>query len=189
VISYENGDEPGLSVFFDVYGFDADNLEPGSFINGDDVLVLFIGQGLAGDPGDGSVAPVQDKYGVVGVDGTGEVWEYADGYAYRLPGAAPSVDFNPDDWFFGGADSLQGDDEEQSLQLILDLTDPGVHECGGGSECPEDFDGDGEVNVDDLLSLLGVWGQSDVPQDLDGSGTVEVNDLLQLLGAWGPCEG
>ena len=51
---------------------------------------------------------------------------------------------------------------------------------------PEDLNGDGCVNVTDLLILLGNWGA-------DGSGAelaepydlVNVSDLLVLLGAWG----
>jgi hypothetical protein len=49
---------------------------------------------------------------------------------------------------------------------------------------PGDINGDGEVNVDDLLILLGAWGTSDPDADLDGSGTVDVDDLLILLGSW-----
>jgi hypothetical protein len=51
---------------------------------------------------------------------------------------------------------------------------------------PGDIDGDGEVAVDDLLTLLGDWGDCpDCPADLDGDGSVTVNDLLILLGNWG----
>jgi hypothetical protein len=54
---------------------------------------------------------------------------------------------------------------------------------------PGDLDGDGDVDVFDLLALLGVWGPcpdaSDCPADLDGSGAVDVFDLLILLGNWG----
>jgi hypothetical protein len=53
--------------------------------------------------------------------------------------------------------------------------------------CAEDLNGDGVVNVIDLLALLGAWGQAGVPEDLDGSGTVDVGDLLMLLAAWGAC--
>jgi hypothetical protein len=48
-----------------------------------------------------------------------------------------------------------------------------------------DIDGDGVVDVEDLLLLLGDWG--DCPgclADLDGNGVVDVSDLLILLGSW-----
>jgi hypothetical protein len=57
--------------------------------------------------------------------------------------------------------------------------------------CPGDIDGSGDVGVDDLLALIGVWGPcgdpSDCPEDLDGSGEVDVDDLLALIGAFGGC--
>ena len=57
-----------------------------------------------------------------------------------------------------------------------------------GNPCPSDLDGSGEVDVKDLLILLGAWGPNKGhPADLDGSGEVDVKDLLILLGAWGPC--
>jgi hypothetical protein len=52
-----------------------------------------------------------------------------------------------------------------------------------------DLNGDGVVNVSDLLILLGAWGDCpqgrDCPADLNGDGTVNVSDLLILLANWG----
>ena len=60
-----------------------------------------------------------------------------------------------------------------------------------GACCPGDIDGSGDVGVDDLLALIGVWGPcgdpSDCPEDLNGSGAVDVDDLLTLIGAFGGC--
>ena len=53
--------------------------------------------------------------------------------------------------------------------------------------CAEDIDGDGEVDVADILILIANWGSSDPAYDLDGNGTVSVSDLLLLIAAWGPC--
>ena len=53
------------------------------------------------------------------------------------------------------------------------------------SECPADFDGDGDVDTADLLHLLGAWGTPD--GDVDGDGDTDTADLLALLGAWGQC--
>jgi sugar lactone lactonase YvrE len=48
-----------------------------------------------------------------------------------------------------------------------------------------DIDGDGLVNVADLLILLADWGVCpDCPADLDGDGNVAVSDLLILLANW-----
>ncbi len=50
---------------------------------------------------------------------------------------------------------------------------------------PADVNGDGAVNVFDLLELLGAWGIcGQCPQDINNSGAVDVFDLLLLLGAW-----
>jgi hypothetical protein len=56
---------------------------------------------------------------------------------------------------------------------------------------PADLNGDGVVDVADLLELLAQWGAcADPPEpctaDLDGNGQVDVADLLQLLAAWDP---
>ena len=87
---------------------------------------------------------------------------------------------------FGGSVSASGDtaviaaagDEPAGSAYVFDLA------CGG---CPEDINGDGTVNVLDLLAVLAAWGQSGVPEDINGDGTVNVFDLLEVLAAWGPC--
>ena len=49
-----------------------------------------------------------------------------------------------------------------------------------------DVNGDGVVDVTDLLMLLEQWGACDSPcaADVDGSGDVDVNDALQVLADW-----
>jgi len=53
-------------------------------------------------------------------------------------------------------------------------------------ECPEDINGDGVVNTEDLLILLGNWGNGG-DGDIDDNGVVNTADLLLLLAAWGDC--
>jgi glucose/arabinose dehydrogenase len=48
-----------------------------------------------------------------------------------------------------------------------------------------DLDADGNVGINDLLTLLADWGQGDVAADLDMDGTVGISDLLLLLANWG----
>ena len=97
--------------FFDVYGFDPDFFDLGAFINGDDVVALFLGPAT----GDGSDATLVDLYGVIGTDGSGEPWEYTDGYSFRNPDATTdNGTFELSQWTFGGANSLEGADATES---------------------------------------------------------------------------
>lgn len=56
------------------------------------------------------------------------------------------------------------------------------------TSCPADLNGDGVIDVSDLLLLLAAWGD-DPGQgaDLNGDCVVDVSDLLMLLSAWGDC--
>ena len=56
-----------------------------------------------------------------------------------------------------------------------------------GDSCEADINGDAEVNVTDLLFVVGDWGQSNVPSDINQDGVVNVTDLLLVVDAWGPC--
>lgn len=58
----------------------------------------------------------------------------------------------------------------------------------GGDPCPEDVDGNGDVNVDDLIAVILGWGLcSGCPEDIDGNGDVNVDDLIAVILAWGLC--
>lgn len=55
--------------------------------------------------------------------------------------------------------------------------------------CPEDVNFDGEVNVDDLFTVLSAWGQcGECDEDLNSDGVVDIDDIFAVLGAWGPCD-
>jgi hypothetical protein len=86
---------------------------------------------------------------------------------------------------------------EVYVRWTMGSTDAGWQYCGWNiddveiwgvepmSECPADFDGDGDVDTADLLFLLGAWGTPD--GDVDGDGDTDTADLLALLAAWGEC--
>ena len=55
-------------------------------------------------------------------------------------------------------------------------------------DCPADLNGDGFVNVIDLLMLIGSFGPCEgCPADFGDDGFVGVLDLLEVLGQWGVC--
>ena len=50
---------------------------------------------------------------------------------------------------------------------------------------PEDVNGDGNVDVVDLLAVVGAWGPCKVcNEDINGDSMVDVVDLLAVIGAW-----
>ena len=55
------------------------------------------------------------------------------------------------------------------------------------STTPGDVDGDGDVDVDDLMSLIASYGSScsGCPEDIDGDWDVDVDDLMILLSNYG----
>ncbi len=81
----------------------------------------------------------------------------------------------------GTADIVQifGDPSlDQDQDGILDICEP----------CPADVSGNGAVDADDILMVLGGWGPcTDCPADIDGDGLVGVNDILEIISGWGDC--
>jgi len=59
--------------------------------------------------------------------------------------------------------------------------------------CTADFNGDGYVNVIDMLGLLAHWGPcppgASCPWDLNGDEVVDILDFLDLFFSWGICPG
>ena len=82
-------------------------------------------------------------------------------------------------------------DQDLDLALIDEIADVVILSKNSGTSILGDLDGDGWVEVLDLLLLLADWGECPDPcppvcaGDLDGDCVVGVVDLLILLGAWG----
>ena len=61
--------------------------------------------------------------------------------------------------------------------------------------CPADVSpapaGNGVVNIDDLLTVIGAWNHTGTPGtmlgDVTGNGVVNIDDLLAVISAWGGC--
>jgi len=89
---YVTNDSAAFVAFF---GFAADFNDGGlaSNVNGDDAVELFYN------------SEVIDVFGDINVDGTGQPWEYLDGWAYRVSGTGPDGNtFALSHWYFSGID-------------------------------------------------------------------------------------
>ena len=85
-------------VFQDFFGFAPDFTSAAASINGDDAIELFFN------------GEVVDIFGDINVDGTGEPWEYQDGWAYRQDDTGPDGDtFELANWSFSGPNALDGE--------------------------------------------------------------------------------
>ena len=129
--------------------------------------------GPDGKGGDGAV----DGWFTAGGVGVGE-------YRIELRGATyanASTDDCNENGKLDGCDIASGESMDVNLDGIPD-------EC----QCPEDIDGDTQVDFTDLLMLLAAWGECAPARgacdaDIDEDGFVDFEDLLLLLAAWGAC--
>jgi hypothetical protein len=81
--------------FFDFFGFYPNVLGGAANINGDDAIVLF----------ENNI--ISDVFGETTIDGTGQPWEYTDGWAYRRNATGPDGNlFIPGNWKFSGINEL-----------------------------------------------------------------------------------
>ena len=84
--------------FRDFLGFNADYIDIAAAINGDDAIELF------------KNSSVIDVFGDINVDGTGQPWEYLDGWAFRKDCTGPdSITFDIANWTFSGINVLDGE--------------------------------------------------------------------------------
>lgn len=51
-------------------------------------------------------------------------------------------------------------------------------------DCAADFNGDGDVNTQDVLSFLNAWAAGDPAADFNDDGVVNTQDVLAFLNAW-----
>ena len=79
------------------------------------------------------------------------------------------------------------------VSTYMPEVDMGAYESafrGGFTTCTYDGNGNGEIDIEDLLEILAAWGMTQgYPGALDGfcDGIITIQDLLALLAAWGPC--
>ncbi len=74
------------------------------------------------------------------------------------------------------------------------LDDLRMEKAQCAAACPADVNGDGGVNVADLLTVISSWGPcpappTTCPADINADTQVNVADLLGVISAWGACPG
>ena len=83
--------------FANFFGFAPDFMSTAINVNGDDAIELFRN------------GVVIDVFGTINVDGTGQPWEYTNGWAYRKLGTgADGSTFDLSSWDFSGVNALTG---------------------------------------------------------------------------------
>lgn len=171
---YINGSSDPAS-FISWFGFSPDTYDSAVNNNGDDVVEL-LEHGV-----------IIDVYGEPGVDGTGETWEYLDGWGYSNANRCPSAVFNPSDWYYSGKNALDGQTSNATATtpfptatLTTTCTAPSNDVCSNATALATDFDGalTGEVLTNATIDLTsscsgnvpGVW--YNVNTDADGGDLV-----------------
>lgn len=122
----QSSSNDGQLVFESTYGFAADLYTSAFFSNGDDRYIL-----ATADDGGGVATVLADIHGQIDTDGTGQPWEYLDGYAYRLPSVVDGNGgvFALGEWFHSGVNGLEdaGGDDVVEAAMIVAQTTPGTH--------------------------------------------------------------
>jgi hypothetical protein len=75
------------------------------------------------------------------------------------------------------------DDREGHDDILIQNVN-GDGTLGPAAGNPADVNGDGVVDVLDLLAVLAAWANVGGPEDINGDGVVDVLDLLAVLAAW-----
>ena len=80
------------------FGFNADHISSAVNVNGDDAIELFYN------------GAVLDVFGDINTDGTGQPWEYLDGWAYRNNSTGPDgSNFTLSNWSYSSPNALDGE--------------------------------------------------------------------------------
>jgi hypothetical protein len=117
--------------------------------------------------------PLAGSYTFSGLPGGGTI---NTSRTVSIPNVAPGL-------YFVGIIATSSDDADGSNNTEVDRVQIRVVEPG----CPEDLDGDGDVDISDLGILLAAFEVND-GGDIDGDGDTDISDLGALLAAFEqPC--
>lgn len=112
---YIASEQVNFNAFF---GFEPNFTNNVASINGDDAVILYFNGNMV------------DCFGEADTDGTGEIWEYLDAWAYRKPGTGPDFEiFDPGNWNFSGINILDGASNNATATVPFPLKSytPAIH--------------------------------------------------------------
>lgn len=96
--------------FYSYFGVAPDFLTNMANNNGDDAIILY------------ENGTAIDTFGAVGTDGTGEAWEYLDGWAHRVDGTGPDgANFIIENWTFSGINATDGCSTNSSCASVFPI--------------------------------------------------------------------
>ena len=142
--------------FTNFFGFAPTYVSSTANINGDDAIELF------------QNGAVIDTFGDINLSGTGQPWEYLDGWAYRASGTeADGTLFNLANWQFSGINAL--DNETSNATAALPFP--------AGSFEP--LDGDAAPSVAITMPANGATGVA-----VDATITINFSEAVTVSGSW-----
>lgn len=169
---YVASEATGFTTWF---GFAPDYTSGSMLVNGDDAIELF------------ENAAVIDVFGDINVDGTGQPWEYLDGWAYRNNSTGPDGStFTIGNWTFSGPDALDGETDNATAATPIPIgtyttpsTQPGVNviltvtdDLTNSSTCSAVV-----VVLDTLPPTVACMGTFTLALDGTGNGTLTTGDI------------
>ena len=144
-----------------------DFISNASNINGNDAIELFCG------------GTVIDVFGDPNMDGSGQPWDYTDGWAYRNNNTTPNFgNFNLANWTFSGPNALDGESDNSSAAIPFPIHS--FTSMGFIPPCPD-------TSFTDTIELLYVSSSLNACQDkvflsLDGNCQLEVTSGMLMTG-------
>jgi predicted outer membrane repeat protein len=132
--------------------------------------------------------------GNTSIDGGGISWHGAEG-GFPLPVVRCSVINNEAASVGGGLRGLAGRPPVVFVDSTVCDNSPDEFDSpwidDGGNTlciCPPDINGNGSVDINDLLVVVAQWATSGPQGDIDRDGVVDITDLLETIDEFGPCE-
>jgi len=163
------------TAFTSFFGFAPDYTDSAASINGDDAIELFC------------AANVIDVFGDINVDGSGQPWEYLDGWTYRVDNTGPDGPvFTLSNWTFSGPNALDGETTNGTAgtpfplgtySLTLGDVAPSVSStipANGATDVAEDTDI--QITFSEAVTVTGTWFDIACDTSAAHAGTVSSDD-------------